>query len=738
MSGSFTLTGKVMRHDKVTPAVGAPIVIVATPYPDLADKVIYSQGATATTDGTGAFTVNLLTETNLEYAVYSYLLEPNPTIVPAQTAGSTHDLTEFGSTPGAITPTVLTQALAARDAAAASAAIAASTFDPLHPTYGAVGDGTTDDTTAVLAAVAAARAANGYVLLRKMFLINSTVVQDSSFGIIALGGKAGLRPGASMPASAPLLWTKVTGSTPSSAITQGHLYGWTVHDLRMEGNSRTVACKGWVCDLVTAGNVRNVDIRHFAQEGFLGGTSDRETDLGEIHVRGCGDFAGGYPQVSLAQSTSADAHNNLTFKGLKSIYPFGVGVSIVCTDDTSPTRSITLVDPMVHGFTPGTPVTDEGETLTPDWRCVAAPLMQIADAQAVTIITPRLHRSGYGQPHILIRKNPNTASTKNTVTIIDPRFGLAQHQTGTFTAVAATDVCTLTGGQLGTGALIRFTTTGTLPAGLALLTDYYAIRVTDNTFKVATSLANAEAGTAVDITDTGTGTHTVSTQDCFVRVEGGASTTNDVTILGGRATDDVTNTRCAVMNKSADFAVQMTNFSGASAPPILFEPFSASDSPNRVIGSTGNLMALPTRVVKKLAESRLNNTTVVDAELLLTLTPGTWKIQGWLEVDGSTTGDLNVQWFSSQAGWTGGIQFEGQATSATVNVGSQFNQVSGRGATVGRGMIGVGTLLGIPFYGSIVVDVTGQFQIRWAQNTTDAANATTVNPGSLVEGVQVA
>lgn len=61
-----------------------------------------------------------------------------------------------------------------------------------------------------------------------------------------------------------------------------------------------------------------------------------------------------------------------------------------------------------------------------------------------------------------------------------------------------------------TGTRVRLTTTTTLPAGLALATDYYVIKVTDSTFKLATSYANAVAGTAIDITSAGTGTHTMS------------------------------------------------------------------------------------------------------------------------------------------------------------------------------------------------------------------------------------
>jgi len=59
---------------------------------------------------------------------------------------------------------------------------------------------------------------------------------------------------------------------------------------------------------------------------------------------------------------------------------------------------------------------------------------------------------------------------------------------------------------------VRFTTTGTLPGGLSLATDYWLIRQSSTTAKVASSFANAIAGTFIDITDDGTGTHTLTIQ----------------------------------------------------------------------------------------------------------------------------------------------------------------------------------------------------------------------------------
>lgn len=85
----------------------------------------------------------------------------------------------------------------------------------------------------------------------------------------------------------------------------------------------------------------------------------------------------------------------------------------------------------------------------------------------------------------------------------------------TFTADASSDQLTSTG-SLGFANLLPYTrvqvsSTTTLPAGLSAATDYYVIRVSDTVCKLATSYANAVAGTAINITDAGTGTHTMNT-----------------------------------------------------------------------------------------------------------------------------------------------------------------------------------------------------------------------------------
>ena len=93
-------------------------------------------------------------------------------------------------------------------------------------------------------------------------------------------------------------------------------------------------------------------------------------------------------------------------------------------------------------------------------------------------------------------------------------------KTATFSAVAATDVCTASSHGLRNGDMVILTTITTLPAGLALATVYWVIEAATNTFKLSatsvpyyTTAVAGEIYTPVNITDTGTGAHTFTMHD---------------------------------------------------------------------------------------------------------------------------------------------------------------------------------------------------------------------------------
>lgn len=83
-----------------------------------------------------------------------------------------------------------------------------------------------------------------------------------------------------------------------------------------------------------------------------------------------------------------------------------------------------------------------------------------------------------------------------------------------FTA-ATTNIITSAAHGLTNGDSLLLTTVTTLPAGLSLATKYYVIDKTTDTFK----LSATPSGTEVDITDTGTGTHTFTLQGKNIMVQ---------------------------------------------------------------------------------------------------------------------------------------------------------------------------------------------------------------------------
>lgn len=99
-------------------------------------------------------------------------------------------------------------------------------------------------------------------------------------------------------------------------------------------------------------------------------------------------------------------------------------------------------------------------------------------------------------------------------TVSDLRDYLDIEDTTTFTADAATEYLLLASvpfmTTLQTKTEVTLTTSAAdLPAPLAIDTVYYVILVADQNIQLATTSALATAGTAIDITDAGTGTHTI-------------------------------------------------------------------------------------------------------------------------------------------------------------------------------------------------------------------------------------
>ena len=83
------------------------------------------------------------------------------------------------------------------------------------------------------------------------------------------------------------------------------------------------------------------------------------------------------------------------------------------------------------------------------------------------------------------------------------------HTVATSAVDTSAETITITGHLKATGTPVYYSNGGgTTLAGLTNNTAYYCIKIDDNTIKLATNLANATAGTAINLTGTGNNAQT--------------------------------------------------------------------------------------------------------------------------------------------------------------------------------------------------------------------------------------
>lgn len=148
------------------------------------------------------------------------------------------------------------------------------------------------------------------------------------------------------------------------------------------------------------------------------------------------------------------------------------------------------------------------------------------------------------------------------------------------------------GRDTGTGP-VTLTTMGTLPAGLTPATSYWLIRVDADTLKLATSQANATAGTAVAFTDNGTGRHELVLVDHPSGI--------DVTQNRLHSHSSADNDGCTVLITNAQQCSftenEVASYSGTTVPTaVRFATSAAIRTPvsdwsicqNRILGNAGH------------------------------------------------------------------------------------------------------------------------------------------------------
>lgn len=365
-----------------------------------------------------------------------------------------------------------------------------------------------DDTDRLQAAIDEVKVLHGRLVLPDAEYHAAGLTIDDAMDLVGANGY-GTRVVAPSGATGPILTVAKSGS--SQAVREGHLCGVQVVNLRLDGNARQEDVDGLRLAQLTNSRFENVQIRHCARRGLWLDLTVHETSFDHCHVRACGDLAAGHAAVDLNHSSTLDAHNNLYFDHLFVNYPYGVGIQMASgSGAASRVRNVFFAGLMVHGVTDT--VQNDDLLIEPDWRHNGAPLIDIADGRYIHFVGGRLHASGAGQPLLLMRTNPDSPATHNSVAMSHLAMGEVAAGVHTFAADPSNDTLAAVGSKLGDRALVRVSTDGTLPAGLAAGTDYYVIRINDDSVK----LSATRTGGAVDVTDAGSGAHTLTCQQVGV------------------------------------------------------------------------------------------------------------------------------------------------------------------------------------------------------------------------------
>lgn len=197
---------------------------------------------------------------------------------------------------------------------------------------------------------------------------------------------------------------------------------------------------------------------------------------------------------SLTLGTDGNSFDITGTTAITSIGTLGVGTLVLLQFDDALTLTHHATDLVLPGE--ADIITQAGDTAlfweyaTDDWRCI--------NYQRSASLASGGGGPGKGEDRqqSIIRTNAKNITADIT---------LSDHET-TFTADAGADTLSVgTTDGFADEDTVYLTTTGTLPAGLSISTEYYVVSAAASTLQ----LAATNGGSAINITDTGSGTHTI-------------------------------------------------------------------------------------------------------------------------------------------------------------------------------------------------------------------------------------
>jgi hypothetical protein len=252
--------------------------------------------------------------------------------------------------------------------------------------------------------------------------------------------------------------------------------------------------------------------------------------------------------------------------------------------------------------------------------------------------------STLNQFNVNVGDSTNTQQATDTSLLGDIK---ASYATSTVTiTIASPGVVSWTSHPFATGDKTYLTTTGALPTGLSASTTYWVIKVNANSYQLATTLANAVAGTAINTSGSQSGVHTAYAGGFKFLATGIPGKTDGAAVTAGYVGEKI-NGSCSDTNISG-----ITNVCTVSLTPGVWMTYAVSTYTFATLATFSYFKAaissanntLPTGQVVEFTGS---GTTALADVVSVTVPPQ------YINVSANTTYYLNVNASGSGTGFQG-------------------------------------------------------------------------------------
>ena len=317
---------------------------------------------------------------------------------------------------------------------------------------------------------------------------------------------------------APVSTLHVDGTTTATSfinvvkgfqyVYSNHVNGSFIEDLFIDGRGRTIDIAGLEYQYQNRFLLRHVRIAHFARSALILNKSIREAVLDYVYLLASGDGSS-YPQFDISDTVASDDTNNMHFRNLFSVYPFGDNIWIRPNPATGSisVRNLYFSESMLHNVASpidSTALAQDGYAYktTPSIRGGTA--LTLAGSGSVFVNNARFVNSSYGKPSIRACDFSIDSGYSNETDTVSTESKDMSFNTYTYASPGSVINCT--GHGLTTGTRVKISKTPasppstfipTIPTPFSTSKYYFVIDAGVDSLKLASSYEGAITGSAI-------------------------------------------------------------------------------------------------------------------------------------------------------------------------------------------------------------------------------------------------